>query len=101
VPPLQLVVTGGADAGQVFALHPGELIIGREEGSNIQLMDRRVSHNHTLLRVRGEQVIVEDLRSTNGTKVNGVTISGPIHMLPGDQLDLGGVLLVLNLTGDA
>ena len=89
-------MTSGANAGQVFALHPGELIIGREEGSEIQLADLRVSHNHAVLRVHGTQVTIEDLRSTNGTKVNGVAIERQIPLVPGDELNLGGVQLVLN-----
>ena len=88
-------VTSGASAGQAFGLHPGEQIIGREEGSEIRLEDSAVSHNHAVLRVHGEQVTIEDLRSTNGTKVNGVIIERQTSLTPGDQIDVGGVTLIL------
>ena len=92
---LRIRVTSGADAGRAFDLHPGELSIGREEGSEILLQDPVVSHNHAVLRVHGERVTIEDLHSTNGTKVNGMAIGRQTPLAPGDQLDLGGVILVI------
>ena len=92
---LRMRVANGTDARRVFDLHPGELIIGREEGSEIQLEDRRVSHNHAIVRVRGEKVTIADLRSTNGTKVNDATIKQETPLAPGDQIDVGGVILVV------
>ena len=40
-------------------------------------MTPQVSHNHAVLRVRGDHVTIEDLRSTNGTRVNGVAHRSP------------------------
>ena len=88
-------MTNSVDEGRSFALDPGELTIGREEGSAIQLQDGSVSHNHALLRVHGEDVTIEDLRSTNGTKVNGVAIDRQTDLAPGDLIDVGGVQLVV------
>ena len=94
-PLLQVRVTNSVDKGRSFALDPGELTIGREKGSAIQLRGRGVSKNHALLRVRGEDVTIEDLRSTNGTKVNGVAIDRQTDLAPGDLIDVGGVQLVV------
>ncbi len=88
-------MTNGVDEGRSFALETGELTIGREEGSAIQLQDTSVSHNHALLRVHGEDVTIEDLRSTNGTKVNGVAADRQTDLAPGDLIDVGGVQLVV------
>jgi hypothetical protein len=95
VPMPHVRVSSGANAGQAFDLHQGEQIIGRGEGSEILLEDSTVSHHHAILRVHGRRVTVEDLRSTNGTKVNGVTIERQTSLTPGDQLDVGGVTLIL------
>ena len=88
-------MTNSADAGRAFDLHPGELTIGREEGSAIQLQDSTVSNNHALLRVSGEDATIEDLRSTNGTKVNGVVIDRQTPLAPGDQINVGDVQLAV------
>ena len=90
-----LVVTSGPQAGDAFDLGPGELILGREEGSAICLRDPRVSHHHALLRRGGDQVVIEDLRSTNGTRVNGARISVPTALTPGDVIAVGDVQLRL------
>ncbi len=92
---LRVRVTTSVDKGRSFALDLGELTIGREEGSAIQLRGRGVSKNHALLRVHDEDVTIEDLRSTNGTKVNGVTIDRQTAIVPGDLINVGGVQLVV------
>ncbi len=91
----RLVVISGPQAGESFDLGPGELIIGRAEGSEILLADPRVSHRHALVRRRGDQVIIEDLRSTNGTMVNGTGISFPTALAPGDVVTVGDAQLRL------
>ena len=91
----RLVVISGPQAGETFNLGPGELIIGREEGSSIWLWDPKVSHHHAVLRRRGDQMVVEDLHSTNGTLVNGAGISSPTMLLPGDVITVGDVQLRL------
>jgi pSer/pThr/pTyr-binding forkhead associated (FHA) protein len=99
--PLRLRVINSADAGRTFDLHPGELTIGREEGSAIQLQDGTVSHTHALLRVSGEDATIEDLGSTNRTKVNGVAIDRQTPFAAGDQIDVGDVRLAIEQTGQA
>jgi pSer/pThr/pTyr-binding forkhead associated (FHA) protein len=94
-PALWIVLTNTADAGESFDLHPGEMIIGREEGSEIQLEDQRVSHHHAILRVRDGDVTIEDMNSTNGTRVNGAVIGQETPVGPGDQIDVGGVELLV------
>jgi Inner membrane component of T3SS, cytoplasmic domain len=95
VPLPRILATSGALAGRAFDLHPGELIIGRGAGSEIRLDDPAVSHNHAVLRVDGYRVTIEDLRSTNGTRVNGAIIERQTPLAPGDQIDVGGVQLRL------
>jgi pSer/pThr/pTyr-binding forkhead associated (FHA) protein len=41
--------------------------------------------------------MIEDLHSTNGTRVNNVAIEQETPVEPGDQIDLGGVILVVEL----
>ena len=66
------------------------LVIGREEGCDLLLEDDKVSREHAALSVNPEgHIIVEDLRSTNGTYVNGRRITEPTHLGPDDELRIG------------
>ena len=94
-PALSIVLTNTADAGESFGLHPGEMVIGREKGSGIQLEDQRVSHRHAILRVRDGDVTIEDMNSTNGTRVNDVDIAQEAPIGPGDRIDVAGVELLV------
>jgi pSer/pThr/pTyr-binding forkhead associated (FHA) protein len=98
-PELMLLVTSGPNVGETFVLHRRELVIGREEGSDIRLDDLTVSHNHALVRARGDVATIEDLRSTNGTTVNGTPISRPVPIVLGDVITTGAVEFVVERHG--
>ena len=66
-----LRVLDGADRGRIFADVPTPFTVGREEGNPIQLNDDRVSRFHLKIQEDQDQVVLTDLQSTNGTKING------------------------------
>lgn len=70
---LTLLLATGA-VSQVYPLEQPEVMIGRSEQSDIALADPGVSRNHARIIREGDDFIVEDLRSTNGTEVNGQPI---------------------------
>jgi pSer/pThr/pTyr-binding forkhead associated (FHA) protein len=85
---ITLRVLDGADRGQVYADMPTPLTIGREEGNPIQLNDERISRFHLKIQEDQDKVVLTDLQSTNGTKVNGETVQ--IWTLrPGDVIAVG------------
>jgi diguanylate cyclase (GGDEF)-like protein len=90
-----LVAYAGAALGRVFPLPMGEALVGRAPDSVVTLLDGEVSRHHARLRVTEAQVEVEDLASTNGTRVNGATAHGPVALQPGDRLAIGGHVLKL------
>jgi Protein of unknown function (DUF3662)/FHA domain len=69
--PVSLVLLSGRHEVQVFPLAGTELSIGRSERSDIALADPGVSRHHARIVREGDDFIVEDLQSTNGTEVNG------------------------------
>ena len=69
--PASLVLLSGGQAVQAFPLGEAELSIGRAEQSDITLSDPGVSRLHARIIREGDDFIVEDLQSTNGTEVNG------------------------------
>ncbi len=68
---LTLRVIQGADRGKVFSELRPPISIGREEGNSIQLNDERVSRFHLKIQEDNNHLVLTDLESTNGTRVNG------------------------------
>lgn len=64
-------------------------VIGRLEDCDIVLNIESVSRYHARLRVVSEQLVIEDLGSHNGTKVNGQRLLRPHLLRPGDEVQLG------------
>jgi hypothetical protein len=86
-------VLEGLERGRVFAELDAPVTIGREEDNHIQLNDDRVSRFHAKLQADGDRVILTDLDSTNGTRVNGHPVQ--IRVLqPGDLVTIGRCLLL-------
>src|SRR5580693_2696608 len=75
----------------------GTLLIGRSEDADVFVDHRSVSRSHARLHVETSSVAVEDLRSANGTKIGGVAAPPEtrVPLRPGDAVELGDVLLVL------
>lgn len=72
-----------------------ELTIGRVRGNDIVLPVGNVSKRHTRLLVRDGRVLVVDLRSTNGTYVNGERIDAPRTLEDGDKVYIGDATLTV------
>lgn len=86
-------VLEGVDKGRVFRDLPIPVTIGREEGNMLRLNDERVSRFHAKIQAEEGDVILTDLDSTNGTRVNGSPVQ--IRRLrPGDQISLGRSVLL-------
>jgi len=72
-----------------FVLYPGECLIGRSPKCHFILDDPLTSRIHARLIVTSSSVIIEDLNSKNGVFVNGVRISKPVELKPGDKIYIG------------
>lgn len=68
---ITLRVLDGADRGKVFDHLPTPITIGREEGNTVQLNDERISRFHLKIQEDQDKLVLTDLESTNGTRVNG------------------------------
>ena len=73
----RLVAIYGPLSGQTFYLDKPVVSIGRQLSNDIILNDLHVSREHCLIRSEGDEYVIEDLNSANGTYVNGeqVTVS--------------------------
>lgn len=91
---ITLKVLHGADRGKLFEEIQPPLTIGREEGNDIQLNDERVSRCHLKIQRDNDRIVLTDLDSTNGTKVNGTECQLKI-LRHGDLIAVGRSLLLL------
>lgn len=86
-------VLEGIDRGRVYRELPVPVTIGREEGNTLRLNDERVSRFHAKVQIDGDDYILTDLESTNGTRVNGTAVQ--IRRLRiGDRVGVGRSLLL-------
>ena len=90
---ITLRILDGADRGRVFDELRTPVTIGREEGNSLQLNDERVSRFHVKIQEDQDKVVITDLESTNGTKVNGEDIQLRI-LRYGDIISIGRSVLL-------
>jgi serine phosphatase RsbU (regulator of sigma subunit)/pSer/pThr/pTyr-binding forkhead associated (FHA) protein len=90
-----LVTLKGPNPGQRFPLDGDSALIGRQPDASIYLESLAVSRHHARILQESGAYVVEDLRSSNGTFVNGVRISAPTPLREGDMLQVGPYVLSL------
>lgn len=86
--------------GRVCELHTDRTTIGRVEDNTFQIADPSVSSHHCEVHLRGDEVFIRDLNSTNGSFINDAQITESI-LKPGQKLRLGQVELKLEAEGAA
>ena len=80
----------GVRSGERLVLDPGRVLLGRHPDCQIVLDAASVSRQHAALTISAEGVVVEDLRSRNGTLINGVPLAGPRRLEDGDEFAICG-----------
>jgi pSer/pThr/pTyr-binding forkhead associated (FHA) protein len=93
--PRRLVVVEGTLAGQTFPLGDAPVTIGRAEDSTITVDDDYVSTRHARLVPRGDEWVVEDLGSTNGTYVDRQRVTAATPVRAGTRVRVGKTVLEL------
>ncbi len=81
--PIKLRVIKGPMKGQTFDINKGTVFVGRSSKNDIQIKDATISRKQVKLFSLGNKLFVEDLKSTNGTKLNGRRIQ------PGEGIEVG------------
>lgn len=89
----RLRVVNGAGASNEIPLTRDVLVVGRASTADIRLDDTGVSRQHAEVRREGDDVVIVDLGSTNGTSVNGRVVERA-RLTPGDRIELGRTTLV-------
>ncbi|MBI5877193.1 MAG: FHA domain-containing protein [Chloroflexi bacterium] len=85
-----LLVVDGPQTGLRIALGDGAVVLHRRD---IDAMDSQISRDHARLTFQAGRFVIEDLRSRNGTFVNGDRIYEPAILRSGDQIQIGSTTL--------
>jgi predicted component of type VI protein secretion system len=91
---LTFQVVEGLEAGRVFRDLQTPLTIGREEDNDVQLNDERISRFHAKVQEDNGRIILTDLDSTNGTRVNGHPVRLRV-LREGDLIMIGRCVLLM------
>lgn len=94
-----LQVIEGQERGRVYEDLVPPITMGREEDNAIRINDERVSRFHAKIQVDADRVILTDLESTNGTRVNGHPVAMRV-LRPGDQIAIGRSVLMFGEVSD-
>ena len=99
VPPLTLLVERPGSGAEVRTFIDPEVIVGRDPTCEVFLEDEVVSSHHARLSYHHSQWWLEDLHSTNGTRLNGETLSTATVVIAGDVIACGNGTLTLMIPG--
>lgn len=76
----RLVITSGPKSGSEISLGTEPLTIGRSSDSSVVIRDDYTSTHHARLMIWGDEWVIQDLDSTNGTFLDGNRVTAPVHI---------------------
>jgi pSer/pThr/pTyr-binding forkhead associated (FHA) protein len=98
---VSLIVVKGKPEGKEIPLETPVFVVGRDEGCHLRPNSVEVSRRHAEIVVSEDAVIVRDLGSRNGTKVNGKLLKGPQTLKSGELLQVGPLTFAVSIRGSA
>ena len=78
------------DEGPDIALDRAMIVVGRDPNCDARLDSPRVSRHHCCMTRENDQVVVRDLGSTNGVRINGMRVETG-RLRPGDELSIAHI----------
>jgi pSer/pThr/pTyr-binding forkhead associated (FHA) protein len=96
---ISLAILAGPDAGTVYRVEKPRITIGRS-GADLTINDTEASRQHAALEVREGLITVEDLKSTNGTIVDGEKLTQPAELQDKSEFQIGTTTLMLIMTDE-
>jgi hypothetical protein len=83
--------------GKRLVVGPQGVTMGRSRQCDVTVDDPNVSRNHAEVRPRGGSWVLNDMGSTNGSRLNGQRVEGSEVLKPGDEIELGTTVLRFEL----
>ena len=100
VPPITLNQISEGDTEKIRVFYSDEFTIGRSANCEWQLPDEVVSNFHARFSYHHMQWWIEDLKSKNGTFINGNNVATPTVLTSGDVISIGDDLFELSIFND-
>ncbi|KTR96227.1 hypothetical protein NS220_03085 [Microbacterium testaceum] len=91
----RIVITSGPKVGLELPLGTEPLTIGRSSESGLVVRDDYTSSHHARLVLWGNQWMLQDLDSTNGTTHDGVRVASPVQVKVGAPIKVGATTFEL------
>jgi len=93
-----LVISRGANEGNYYPLGKRTTVIGRDESLMVQVLDEKVSRKHCQVRFDegSNSYKLFDMKSANGTAINGRAVTDEITLVDGDRIDIGDTHLLFS-----
>jgi hypothetical protein len=91
----RIVITSGPKAGLDLPLGTEPLTIGRSSESGLVIRDDYTSSHHARLVLWGDQWMIQDLDSTNGTWHDGARVTAPVPITVGAPIKVGATTFEL------
>jgi len=95
----KLVFTEGVFAGQEMELPEAALIVGRSDEANLVIEDDEISGQHAELQPEGDAWRITDLKSSNGTALNGEMVESAL-LTDGDIITMGETVCTFRMNGE-
>jgi predicted Zn finger-like uncharacterized protein len=94
---ISIAILAGPDAGTMYRVEKPRITVGRS-GADLTINDTEASRQHAAIEVREDGITVEDLKSTNGTTVDGQKITEPAELQDKSEFQIGSTTLMLIVT---
>ncbi len=97
VTPIHLTIQTSGESSQTLRFTQGDILIGRDPECEVILDDAAASAHHARLTYHHNQWWLEDLQSTNGTRLNNEMVQTATIVVNGDTLQCGQTAIIVNL----
>jgi len=94
--PALLIIKSGRKSGTTFPLRKKVINMGRDSSNEIVIDDPKSSRQHAKIKLEGDNFVIYDLASSNGTFVNGEKITS-VKLNDGDEIKIGDTVFAFKL----
>jgi pSer/pThr/pTyr-binding forkhead associated (FHA) protein len=98
-----IIITDGKQKGLFLPLGTGTAVLGRDPSISLQVEDQLASRRHVQVRFDDDRkgYVLTDMKSSNGTSINGRPVTGETCLNDGDEITIGTTKLLFTMTTPA